>query len=221
MPYAHALTIHISNSHAPSPVLFGRRRVRPLPSNRMPGLPAIRHVRCPPPSKMNRGRAGRCRVRAHSSSRERAQTESAQTHGPRRLATSRLVEADSAASPPVLRRPARGVCRFAPHRPRWTYLSGDPASPFELAGRLSTAVGPGRRCGPVTGCNATPSRGPVDTRLARRDGAAWTAGWGIQRRISDAPEPATAPRPASGDCRPLGSEGRDGKEYKPGLKAVK
>jgi hypothetical protein len=27
------------------------------------------------------------------------------------------------------------------------------------------------------------------------------------RRISDAPEPATAPRPASGDCRPLGNEG--------------
>ncbi len=38
--------------------------------------------------------------------------------------------------------------------------------------------------------------GPDDARLARRDGAAWTAEPGkFKRRISDAPDPATAPRP--------------------------
>ncbi len=92
--------------------------------------------------------------------------------------------------------------RFAPHRPRWTYLSGDPASPFELAGRLSTAVGPGRRCGPVTGCNATPSRGPVDARLARRDEAAWTAGSGKLSAASPTPPnrpPLPAPRLETAD----------------------
>src|SRR5690242_1670436 len=44
---------------------------------------------------------------------------SEKTHGPRRLATSRLVEVlVSAASPPNPGRPARDVYRFAPRRPR-------------------------------------------------------------------------------------------------------
>jgi hypothetical protein len=102
-----------------------------------PGTPVF--LTSAPPRKKNRGRAGRCRVRAHSSLRERAQTKSAQTHGPRRLATSRLVEADNAASPPIPRRPARGVYRFAPHRPRWTDRFRRPCLSFGLEGRLSTA----------------------------------------------------------------------------------
>ena len=105
------------------------------------------------------GRFGSGRTQVYAS---RA-NKNARTHGPRRLATSRLVEADRAASPPVPRRPARGVCRFAPHRPRWTYLSGDRASPLELAGRLSTAVGPGRRCVSVTAAHGAIT-GPVDAR---------------------------------------------------------
>jgi hypothetical protein len=74
------------------------------------------------PPAPNRGRAGR--------------QGSKGTHGPRRLATSRLVEvlvprlalwfersARRAASPPNPGRPARGVFRFAPHRPRWSSRS--------------------------------------------------------------------------------------------------
>jgi hypothetical protein len=52
-----AFPILFSNSQASSPVLFGRRRVRPLPSSLSAAL------------ERSRGRAGRCRVRAHSSLR--------------------------------------------------------------------------------------------------------------------------------------------------------
>jgi hypothetical protein len=52
--------------------------------------------------------------------------------GPTDLDASRhrgLSKSDRAASPPDPRRPARGVSRLAPHRPRWTDLSG--AASFE------------------------------------------------------------------------------------------
>ena len=47
-----------------------------------------------------------------------------------------------AASPPVPRRPARGVFRSIPQGPRWTYRFGRPAS---RQASLSTASGPDRR----------------------------------------------------------------------------
>ena len=55
----HWLVSHwpIDASHAPSSAFFGRPRAGP------------RLIPNPPPSKKNRGRAGRCRVRAHSSLR--------------------------------------------------------------------------------------------------------------------------------------------------------
>jgi len=57
---------------------------------------------------------------------------------------------------------------------------------------------------------------PSDARRVHRDLAAWTAGRGKLRRISDAPNPTTAPRPASEDAvqTPL-ALGRDGREYRP------
>ncbi len=152
--------------------------------------------------RKNRGRAGRCRVRAHSSLRRVRKLKVLRPTGldaSRHRGLSKLIVPQVRQSLGV---PRAVFVRFAPHRPRWTYLSGDPASPFELAGRLSTAVGPGRRCGPVTGCNATPSRGPVDARLARRDGAAWTAGSGKLSAASPTPPnrpPLPAPRLETAD----------------------
>ena len=57
------------------------------------------------------------------------------------------------------------------------------------------------------------SRAPARQADLPRDRAAWTAGRGKPRRISDAPPPATAPRPASEDAAqtPLAS-GRDGEK---------
>ena len=125
-------------------------------------------------SRKYRGRAGRQGSRAHSSLRKSAQTENARTHGPRRLATSRLVEvSNNSASPPNPRRPARGVYRFAPQRPRWTDRF---RRPLLTEARLSTALGP-------NGCTAlltVPAivAGGAPRRAAWRAGtrAAWTAG---------------------------------------------
>ena len=90
--------------------------------------------------------------------------------------------ARQAASPPNPRRPARGVFRFAPHRPRWTSHFRHPAL---LTERLSTATGP-NGAQHIWPCRLPPSVGPSDARMARRDEAAWTAG--TSRRISDAKE---------------------------------
>jgi len=56
---------------------------------------------------------------------------------------------------------------------------------------------------------APPSMGPSDARLVRQDEAAWTAGKGNWRRISDAPHrpPLPAPRLETLDQTPLGNEG--------------
>jgi len=157
-----------------------------------PGRPSPFCCRAAP--KKNRGRAGR-----------------QGPDGPADLDASRhrgLSKSDSAASPPFPRRPARGVLRFAPPRPRWTSRFRRPASPLELAGRLSTAVGPGRvrracdRCrsrhhGARRRAVGAPGRGGLDRRL------------GDRRRISSAPNrpPPPAPRQKTLDQTPLGSEG--------------
>ena len=136
-----------------------------------------------------RGRAGRLRV--------------LRTHGPRRLATSRHVELSSRCrasednrKSAVPWRPARGVCRSAPQRPRWTYRFRRPALP---QASLSTASGPDRR------------RLNVTIRLRRHHGATWRAGGAPGRLRLQPPghraasparchSPATAPRPASEDA---------------------
>jgi hypothetical protein len=112
------------------------------------------HSHFPPPPSC-RGRAGR--------------QGSLWTHGPRRLATSRLVETDSAASPPSpMASRARcliGLLRSAPGGLTFqaTILS------FRIVGRLTTALGPGR----VRQClrpAAVPAiAGPSGARLVRRD----------------------------------------------------
>ena len=73
------------------------------------------------------------------------------------------------ASPPNPRRPARGVCRSIPLRPRWTYRFRQPFSPSGLSGRLSTAAGRDESRDPVTGSQAPAVTGPSGARLARRD----------------------------------------------------
>jgi len=54
-----------------------------------------------------------------------------------------------------------------------------------------------------------PSGGPRDARLARRDDAAWTAGYGKTASHLQRPRPATAPRLSiwSADQTPLGNWG--------------
>jgi hypothetical protein len=136
---------------------------------------------------------------------------SARTHGPRRLAAPRLAE--SLLEPQVRRnRPAyrwqvyaasvnlaalRGVCRLAPHDPRWADFSG--AVPFShLLGvqRLPTAVGVGQGVRVMT--QQTP-RPPYPVTRSRR---ARTTRLGPPhfRRASHTFPAATAPRPASCDA---------------------
>jgi hypothetical protein len=66
--------------------------------------------------------------------------------GPTGLDASRhrgLSKSDSAASPPFPRRPARGVYRFAPRRPRWSSVRH--ATPSQ--GRNTPPLGPGNSAG--------------------------------------------------------------------------
>jgi hypothetical protein len=111
--------------------ILDRRRVRRL------SFPACAGQSNSPPSQ--RGRAERRGAIAVKPARSRA----------RKTATPRspvhVVSLDAqTSSPRGAGSPAsRARCeRLAPRRPRWTSLSGDPASPFELEGRLSTAMGP-------------------------------------------------------------------------------
>ncbi len=88
---------------------------------------------------------------------------------PKRIKQPRFTLSRSAkgsASPPVPRRPARGVYRFAPHGPRWTYLSGNlPYGSLPIhRSRAQTDADM-----PATGCRLRPSPGPRGARLARRD----------------------------------------------------
>ena len=118
----HTFPIYLSNSQASSPVFFGRRRVRrrliPIPAS-----PGIRITAARPEKK----------PRARGTPR-----------GPRdpRASTPRDIEA--CRSPLLVpqvrqipRRPARGVYRLAPRRPRWSYRSS--RSPENLTvGHLTT-----------------------------------------------------------------------------------
>ena len=127
-------------------------------------------------------------------STQSAQTKSAQTHGPRRLATSRLVEAivpQVRQSLGVPRAVFIGLLRIAPGG-----LTFQATALLELAAAYPPLLAQVGRRASVTGCRTPPSRGPV-TR-GRRAGTACGLDRRIretQRRISDAPDPATAPRP--------------------------
>jgi hypothetical protein len=110
---------------------------------------------------------------------------SRRTHGPQHLTALRLAEMVVTASPPFVRRPARGVSRLAPHEPRWTYqapvLADAPAlstageSPHRhLRGWVHVSARPGASC---------------DARPVRR------ASCGLGRRIWVANPPAATASP--------------------------
>ena len=120
------------------------------------------------------------------------------TRGPQPLA--RLKRSDASrrsaarivvtASPPTLRRPARGVSKPAPHDPRWTDLSG--FRPHRR-GSLSTASGASTCLGGWHRRYDTPPRAPGDARLARRDRAASAAGRGCPSLHPHSPATAACP----------------------------
>ncbi len=128
------------------------------------------------------------------------------TRGPRRLATSRLVES---IKPQV--RQVSGV-------PRAVFiglLRSVPGSrPFILTTLGLRGILPLRALAlerrPLIRAPPLPS-GALGARLARQDDAAWTAGRETQRRISDAPLRPPLPAPASGDAdqTPPRQQGRD------------
>ena len=188
--------------HAPSPVFLCRPRAGP------------RSFRHPPQPRKYRGRAGRQgsgRIQVYAE----CANENARTRGPRCLAASghaevctafRQVRRKSAKTQGV---PRAVFVRFAPLRPRWTYRFRHP-SLCEDANAYPPLVGPGRKGEPATGslnCPPAIAAGPGGARTARRDEAAWTAGRGKLRRISDAPDrpPLPAPRLETLDQTPLGT----------------
>ena len=146
-----------------------------------PGRPSLIVRRAAP--KKSRGRAGR--------------QGSKRTRGPRHLAASRRAEvritrlrscelrraSRKSAQPKASRARCLEVCSASP--PGGLPVSGDPPllSNWKAAyPPLWAQVGSGE---PVTG--AVPAiTGPGDARLARRDEAAWTAGW-----VIDAASPAS------------------------------
>ena len=116
------------------------------------------------------------------------------THAPRRLATSRLVEAARNASPPNRWRPARDVYRFAPRRSRWETRSF--AAPVTDATTLHRRTPATRPACPDRHALGLPGRqGVLACGLHAGLDAAWTAGRDKWRRISNAPY--RPPRPAS------------------------
>jgi hypothetical protein len=127
---------HPRVANAPLPVFFGRPRGGRIPSLLPPAL-----------EKEPRAR-GTPRVPGALKLAQRAQTK---VLGPAGPGASRHRGLPKSVVPQVRqnpRRPARGVYRLAPHRPRWTDLSGaspsgEDASPPLVAAR---PVGPGR-CG--------------------------------------------------------------------------
>ncbi len=173
-----------ATSTAPPPVLFGRRRVRPLPPFRLRPCGLRRDE--PPPSNEDRGRAGRVRVRAHSSLRkvrklkvlrptglDASRRRGLSKSGPSSLSLRRASR--KSASPLASRaRCLLGLLRIAPGG---LTVSGDPPL-FGLEGRLSTAVGP-KRCPALPTVPAAVASGAAVTR-GKRAGthAAWTAGSG-------------------------------------------
>ena len=177
-------------ANAPPPLLFGRRRVTPV----------FQTARS---RNENRGRAGRPGpngpARLGTSRHQAPSARASRRCGGKRPRAFRASQGH--ASPPVPRRPARGVYRFAPHGPRWTYLSGN--LPYGAAyPPLAAQTMPG-----TSDRAAPPSAGPRGARLARRD----TCGLdrrAVQRISAARHSPATAPRPVSEDAvqTPLGNE---------------
>ena len=103
------------------------------------------------------------------------------------------------ASPPNPRRPARGVYRLAPLRPRWsTVRRAASKGPCATLHRDETSARPGDLR--PTALWLGDRRGLGARRGAPGLGAAWTAGWGLWRRISDAPNRPPLPTPRSGDA---------------------
>ncbi len=104
-------------------------------------------------------------------------------------------------------RPARGVFRFAPQRPRWTSHFRQPASPCGLSGCLSTAVGRDQ-------CRRAVTAAGIRRHRARRRmaGALGPLRLGPPGRVGASPPPRhspdTAPRFVSEDAdqTPLGIE---------------
>ena len=126
------------------------------------------------------------------------------THGPRRLAAPG--RNTNSASPPLVRRPARGVYRLAPQDPRWSYtfrrgpICGSPC--------LTTAVVSRRRTSRFWPAKAPPPGESNDARSARRDPAAWAAiRFGCASWHPCEPPPPPAPRLVTLAKRP--SVGRD------------
>ena len=115
----------------------------------------------------NRGRAGRQR--------------SCWTHGPRRLATSRLVEVlVSAASPPNPKASRARRLRLAPHRPRWTDLFRRSLALEAPIHRSQAQVGTGKTCDrppapAITGAQWRAAGAPGRSGLDRRVGKARAA----------------------------------------------
>ena len=150
-------------------------------------------------------------ARASKKKRVRGTPGSRGTRAPRRLATSRPVEAGSNASPPFSRRSAQRVFWFAPFRPRWTDLF-----------RLPLALGsPFHRCGTLNMAQRSDSAGAMTSGVPVARGwragtkAAWTAGFGIWRRISDAPDRPPLPAPHLKMLYRHPSLGRDAVAYSP------
>ena len=127
------------------------------------GLVGAGYRRIPnrPLSKKNRGRAGRRWAQTDPQASVPRDAEAHQTAPLHAFALHK-----GSASPPVPRRPARGVYRFAPHGPRWTDLSGNLPYGSLPIHRLRAQTDADL---PVTGCRLRPSPGPGGARLARRD----------------------------------------------------
>ena len=160
-----------------------------------------------------------------TSRRSRIKTEGARdavgSTGPTGLDASRhrgLSKSCSAASPPVPWRPARGVYRFAPHRPRWTYPFRPPPLRQDTYPPL---IGP-KRCPALLTVPAAAASGARVTR-GRRAGT---------MRLGPPDQGKPAPhlrRPRTGHRSPPRvwrlqtprHSGRDGWDYIHGIKAVK
>src|SRR6185437_9288322 len=107
---------------------------------------------------------------------------------------------------------SRARClRFAPLRPRWTYRFRHP-SLARMRMPIHRWWARDGRGEPATGSHTLPPSRRAPVARGRRAGtkAAWTAGRGNWRRISDAPDrpPLPAPRLETLDQTPLGT-GRD------------
>jgi len=97
-----------------------------------------------------------------------------------------MLKSDKAASPPSPKASRARCLRLAPRRPRW--LSRSSAPTLHGLGRLSTlGAGPLGPEAPGWAPATEAARGPGHAARMPGSGAAWAAGRGKLRRISDAP----------------------------------